>query len=138
MSIPHTDFFSTLLDTPVEPDQLLAAVHSLLGADSVDSDKRRWPRTRVSQELELVMTQGAARMVDVSYGGCRLHFRPGTKVSLSHTLDLPIATDVPITGTPVWKTSARDGDDYGVAIGRSAQEAEAAWRAFVDELRRRA
>ena len=119
---------------PVEPDQLLAAVHSLLGTAASD-DKRRWPRTLLGQELELVMTQGPAQVVDVSYGGCRLQFRPGADVPLSCTLDLPISPDSQVTGTPIWKAPVLEGEEYGVEIG-GAQEAEVAWRAFVDDLKR--
>ena len=124
------------LVAPVERDELLAAVHSLLGTGTSDDDKRRWPRTLLGQELELALTQGPAQVVDVSYGGCRLHFRPGADVPLSCTLDLPISPDSQVTGMPVWKAPVLDGEEYGVEIG-GAQEADEAWRAFVDDLKRR-
>ena len=130
------DLRCPFLVAPVERDQLLAAVHALLGTAASDDDKRRWPRTLLGQELELVMTQGPAQIVDVSYGGCRLQFRPGADVPLSCTLDLPISRDSQVTGTPIWKAPVLEGDEYGVEIG-GAREAEVAWRAFVDDLKRR-
>ena len=119
---------------PIEREPLLAAVHALLGPDG---DKREWPRTKRAKDLTFVMTQGPARVVDVSYGGCRLRFRPGADVPLEHPLDLPMPADAPIKGTAVWKAPTLDGDDYGFEIG-GALTTEDAWRAFVDDLRRRA
>jgi len=130
------DLRCPFLVAPVDPDQLLASVHALLGTEASDGDKRRWPRTLLGQTLELGTTQGPAQVVDVSYGGCRLQFRPGADVPLSCTLALPISSDSEVIGTPIWRAPVLDGEEYGVKIG-GAQEADVAWRAFVDDLKRR-
>ena len=123
------------LVSPIDSADLADVARSLLRGDATDiDDKRRWPRTRIGPELALDMDQGPATMVDVSYGGCRLRFHQGADLSIASSLNLPIPTsEVPITGRPVWRESALDGDVFGVAVA-GATEAEGAWRSFVDGL----
>ena len=123
------------LIAPIDSAELADVARSVLKGDATDiDDKRRWPRTRIGPELALDMDQGPATMVDVSYGGCRLRFHQGADLSIASSLNLPIPTsEVPITGRPVWRESALDGDVFGVAVA-GATEAEGAWRSFVDGL----
>ena len=123
------------LVAPIDPEQLLGVARSLLAGSAADGDeKRRWPRTQIGPELPLDMVQGPATIVDVSYGGCRLRFQRGAGAPLASSLSLPIpASDVPISGTPVWREAEHDGDVLGVAIA-GPPDAEGAWRSFVDGL----
>ena len=94
----------------------------LSGDAAAAADKRRWPRTRIGPELALEMDQGQATMVDVSYGGCRLRFHQGADLPIPSSLSLPIPTsEVPITGTPVWRESELDGDVFGVAVAGASE-----------------
>ena len=80
------------------------------------------------------MEQGPATVVDVSYGGCRLRFQPGTDVPLASSLSLPVPTsDAPVPGTLVWRQSALDGDVIGVAVA-GPQNTGGAWCSFVNGL----
>lgn len=123
------------LIAPIDSSELAGVAHSLLRGNATDvDDKRQWPRTRIGPELALDMDQGPATMVDVSYGGCRLRFHQGADLSIESSLNLPIPTsEVAITGRPVWRESALDGDVFGVAVA-GATKAEGAWRSFVDGL----
>ena len=106
------------LVAPIDSDRLVRVARSLLAGSPADGDdKRQWSRTRVGPELPLGMEQGPATVVDVSYGGCRLWFQPGTDVPLASSLSLPVPTsDAPVPGTLVWRQSALDGDVIGVAV----------------------
>lgn len=106
------------LVAPIDSDRLVRVARSLLAGSPADGDdKRQWSRTRVGPELPLGMEQGPATVVDVSYGGCRLRFQPGTDVPLASSLSLPVPTsDAPVPGTLVWRQSALDGDVIGVAV----------------------
>ena len=123
------------LVAPIDSERLLRVSRSFLAGQPADGDdKRQWSRTRVGPELPLGMEQGPATVLDVSYGGCRLRFQPGTDGPLAPSLSLPVPTsDAPIPGTLVWRKPAPDGDVIGVAVTGHA-ETEGAWRCFVNGL----
>ena len=123
------------LVAPIDTEELLVVVRSLLSGSPADGDdKRRWPRTRIGPELPLDLDQGPATIVDVSYGGCRLRFHRGAHVPVSSSLTLPVPTSaVPVPGTPVWRESVPEGEVFGIAVTGSP-DAEEAWRSFVDGL----
>ncbi len=123
------------LIAPVEPDVLIATVDSLPGLHREDTaEKRQWIRSTVESELGLVLAEGPATLVDVSYAGCRLRFPQGAVVPLSRAIQLPVPTsDLTIRGTPVWHQSEKGGDIYGLSVN-GPPETERAWRTFVDGL----
>ena len=78
--------------------------------------------------------KGLPRLLDVSYGGCRLRFPQGTDVPLTRTIQLPVPTsDMTIRGVPVWHQSEAGGDVYGLSV-TGPPETRQAWCAFVDGL----
>ena len=122
------------LITPVAPAELLEVARSLPLARPAIDEKRRWPRTLVGPRLGLVMSQGPATMLDVSYGGCRLRFTQGAEIPLSRLLHVPIPTsEEKIEGIPVWRNSGDGGDVYGIAVSETGKVGPA-WRKFVDGL----
>ena len=126
---------SPFLIAPVDPEALIAVVDSLPGLhrDGLP-EKRHWHRSRVESELGLVLAEGPATFVDVSYAGCRLRFPQGVDMPLARAIQLPVPTsDLTIRATPVWHQSEDGGDTYGLSVAGSP-DTQQAWRTFVDGL----
>ena len=119
---------------PVDPRRLLNVVAVLLDTVQQEeiADKRQWPRTEVAGRLALMVARTHARVIDVSYGGCRLQFPRHADVAQSLSLPVP-ASDVIVDGTLVWSDSTPREEIYGVAI-HGSEGALRAWRGFVDRM----
>ncbi len=126
---------------PFGAGSLLRMVDSLLSTDRwAHVDLRQWPRTKVSEPVDVTVGKGHATVVDISYGGCRLQVEGGRSSPLSDPLEDPLRvwvppSDVMIPLVQVWKTSTAAGGIYGAAVRGSADETRV-WRGFVDRTRR--
>ena len=125
---------SLYLVKPIDPQKLLDIVVSLLvtGQREERADQRQWPRTEVAGRLLLMVARTQARVIDVSYGGCRLQFPRHADVAQSLRLPVP-ASDVIVDGTLVWSDSTPREEIYGVGI-HGSDSALRAWRSFVDRM----
>jgi DNA-binding response OmpR family regulator len=116
---------------PIEIPRLLGRVADALASRG----KRRWPRKQLTQGRVAATIGGQpVRLVDVSYGGIRLH------VPIGVNIDDPLELEIPEVGgtllaTPVWSDldSTAPFRACGAWLHLEGPEAEA-WRAVVDRL----
>ena len=121
---------------PVSAGELLQVSAMLLEkAQSSAEEKRRWRRKSIADGLEALVDQTPATVLEVSYGGFRLQFRPIAVAPFLWPFRISIPTfNVAVRARPVWRSMASGGLTCGAALVESEEVAASAWRAFVDEL----
>lgn len=116
---------------PIEIPRLLAAVADALASRG----KRRWPRKAVvAGDMPATIAGQPVRLIDVSYGGVRMHLP--IEVALADPLELEIpAVGGRVRATPVWSDLSASAPFRACGAWLHLEGAEAeAWRAVVDRL----
>jgi CheY-like chemotaxis protein len=116
---------------PVEPSHLLARAADALASRG----KRRWPRKLLlAGDVPATIAGTPINVVDVSYGGVRLHLPVDLSIADPLELDVP-AVGGRVLATPVW--SDHDATASYRACGAWLHLVGAqvdAWKAIVDQL----
>jgi CheY-like chemotaxis protein len=131
-----TEFGARFVAKPIDPSALQDVVAELLtGRIPRDPQGARiWPRK--SAELTAMVQDGAARIVELSYGGVRMNLeRPpgGEKTSLE--IKLP-SLGVSVQAVTRWSKLAEDGGSWwcGAEMAPATSDDTRAWRWIVDSL----
>jgi DNA-binding response OmpR family regulator len=124
------------LPRPIDPTSLLNLVsHLLAGRIPHDpTSARRWPRKRA--ELPATVLSGAARVVELSYGGVRLELlRPPGPGRTPIEIKLP-SFGVSVQAVACWSQLAEEGGAWrcGAEVAPIDTEATRTWRWIVDSL----
>jgi len=110
-----------------ELDDVLAAV-----ASSIHRRERKWPRARTN--IAARAADRTVRLVDLSYGGCRMALASRTELPTANAFDLTIGS-VRVAAQPVW-TKQQDGHERvwcGATVAGNGEAANVAWRELVDD-----
>jgi DNA-binding NtrC family response regulator len=116
---------------PILPDEFLALVAERLAAIQ---HRQRWPRKPVTSDVGVSISGQQGRMLDVSYGGCRLEV-PGSHV-LSAAMRLSVsAPRIDLEAALIWSALAADGASCiaGLSVEQDP-EPLGSWRKFVDHV----
>jgi DNA-binding response OmpR family regulator len=116
---------------PINPEDLLSKAAEALASRS----KRRWPRKSLQgEEMPATIAGQMVRVIDVSYGGIRLHVPPGVAIKDRLELDIP-TLGTRVQATPVWTNGPADASfrTCGATLQLDASVV-AAWHAVVDRL----
>jgi DNA-binding response OmpR family regulator len=124
------------LPKPIDPAALLSLVSALLtGRTPHDpTSARRWPRKRA--ELPATVLSGAARVVELSYGGVRLELpRPPGPGRTPIEIKLP-TFGVSVQAVACWSQLAEEGGSWrcGAEVAPIDSDATRTWRWIVDSL----
>lgn len=124
------------VNTPINRDALVTVASEVL-TDRVPRDRRsarQWPRRRA--ELPAITFSGAARVVEMSYGGVRLEL-PVAPLDAGAPLDI----NLPSIGMSMsvilrWSKPSGEGEAWwcGAEVALSAEEKKR-WRRLVDTLK---
>jgi FixJ family two-component response regulator len=128
-------FGAEFLLKPLRPADLLALVERKLSAPADDvtfHPSRRWPRKRLTSELEAQVDTLPVRVVDVSYGGLSLAARsaPPEWLPAAFRITFPAAS-LSLQAHVVWERSNDASWTCGVMV---ADDAQAQWHQFVDAM----
>jgi DNA-binding response OmpR family regulator len=124
------------LPKPIDPTAILNLVSTLL-AGRIPHDptsSRRWPRKRA--ELPATVLSGAARVVELSYGGVRLEMpRPPGPGRTPLEIKLP-TFGVSVQAVACWSQLAEEGGAWrcGAEVAAIDSDATRTWRWIVDSL----
>jgi DNA-binding response OmpR family regulator len=119
---------------PVTSDDLVSLVTELL---EESSRRRRWPRKRIADGIQVTVNESVARMVDLSYGGLRLETSEETFLQRRHA---PMRIEVPDFGVSIdtsviWMNRSPSGSMvYGAALAETDPQKTGAWRQLVDRF----
>lgn len=119
---------------PVASDDLVLLVTELL---EESSRRRRWPRKRIADGIQVTVNESVARMIDLSYGGLRLETNEETFLERRHA---PMRIEVPAFGVSIdtsviWMNRSPSGGMlYGAALAETDPEKTGAWRQLVDQF----
>jgi DNA-binding NtrC family response regulator len=119
-----------VVSRPFLPEEFLALVAERL---ATIRRRQRWPRKPVTSEVGVSISGQRGRLVDVSYGGCKV------QVAGEHVLSPTMRMTVPVPRLEldtelIW--SALSDDGATCVAGVSVQEAgsDGSWRRFVDHV----
>jgi len=99
-----------------------------------DGQARRWPRKKPADPLVVRLTDGLARVLDLSYGGIRFETAAAANVPSPLTLVFP-DSGVAIEAHPVWWQPSPVGSWWcGAEISGLGHSAQEAWRQLVDTV----
>ena len=124
------------LPKPIDPTALLNLTSTLL-AGKIPHDptsSRRWPRKRA--ELPATVLSGAARVVELSYGGVRLELtRPPSPGRTPIEIKLP-TFGVSVQAVACWSQLAEEGGPWrcGAEVAPIDSDTTRTWRWIVDSL----
>jgi DNA-binding response OmpR family regulator len=124
------------LPKPIDPAALLSLVSQLLAEHTPHdpTSSRRWPRKRA--ELPATVLSGAARVVELSYGGVRLELpRPPGPGRTPIEIKLP-TFGVSVQAVACWSQLAEEGGAWrcGAEVASIDSDATRTWRWIVDSL----
>jgi DNA-binding response OmpR family regulator len=124
------------LPKPIDPTALLNLFSQLLAGrlPHDPTSARRWPRKRA--ELPATVLSGAARVVELSYGGVRLELpRPPGPGRTPLEIKLP-TFGVSVQAVACWSQLAEEGGSWccGAEVAPIDSDATRTWRWIVDSL----
>ncbi len=119
-------------DRPLIPEAFLALVAERLAAIN---RRQRWPRKPVTSYVGVSVAGLPARLVDVSYGGCRLQVGSVQEV-LPPTLLMSFPEPpIEVSAELIWSALTADGASCVAGVSVSGDlEWEPIWRDFVDQI----
>ena len=120
----------TLVYRPLHPEAFLMLVAERLASTR---PRQRWPRKRVTEYVPLLAGDAAAQLLDVSYGGLRVHLS-GESYRLRSRIPIQIPdAQMTVDAELVWSARAADGASCicGLMITGNPNT-DHAWRGFVD------
>jgi DNA-binding response OmpR family regulator len=106
------------------PGDVLAAVDA-----AIHRRERKWPRARTN--ITALAANQAVRVVDLSYGGFRMELSPGAEISTADVFDLAIG-GIRVSALPVWMKQSESERVWCGATVAGSDDANPAWRHFVD------
>lgn len=119
-----------------DPERLLRAVRETLGESrNMSTTIRRWRRKPIP-ELDVRVAQPRARLVDVSYDGCRLLVADADEAAAS-VFDVAFhARGITLKAKRVWGGRAPGTDEFwlGAQFIESDDDQMTRWRQFVDSV----
>ena len=117
---------------PLVAHQFLALVAERLAAIR---RRQRWPRKIVTSDVGVSISGRRGRLLDVSYGGCKLEMPAGQDVlSPIMRMSLPVHR-IDIDTELIWSAMSADGASCvaGVSVEQDL-EPTGSWRQFVDHV----
>jgi CheY-like chemotaxis protein len=119
-------------DRPLMPEAFLALVAERLAAIN---RRQRWPRKPVTSYVGVFVSGLPGRLVDVSYGGCRLAIESIQDVLPPTVLMSFPEPPIEVGAELIWSALGADGASCvaGVSV-TSDLEWEPLWREFVDQI----
>lgn len=122
----------TVVPRPIDPDEFLALVAERLARIR---RRQRWPRKPVTSNVGVSISGQLGRLLDVSYGGCRVEL-PTRQDVLSPVMrvSLPLPR-IEIDAELIWSALTADGARCvaGMSIEQDL-EPTGSWRQFVDHV----
>jgi DNA-binding response OmpR family regulator len=121
---------------PISATALISIINSSVGpSDGTTMHRaRRWTRKPVPGGLPARVDTSTAVVVDVSYGGLRLEFKPPPADDLPSSFDVKLS-DVAVHVDLVWQNRAQDGSWLcGAAVTPSDHASTRAWYGVVDAI----
>jgi DNA-binding response OmpR family regulator len=120
---------------PLSPAALLKLIERTLSEAPAKAPgigtSRRWPRKQISSEVEALVDNSPARIVDVGYGGVRLELQSGRDINLPDSFRLTLSGNISVPVNVIWNRRRGDTLQFGAAVN---DEYQPAWRELVDTL----
>jgi CheY-like chemotaxis protein len=117
---------------PLNPDEFLAMIAERLAGIR---RRQRWPRKPVTADVAISLSGLSGRLVDVSYGGCKVRLPAGPDV-LSPVMQMSLAAPrIDIDAQLIWSAVSQDGTQClaGMSVEQDP-EPTGSWRQFVDHV----
>jgi CheY-like chemotaxis protein len=117
---------------PIDPDEFLALVAERLAGIR---RRQRWPRKPVTSDVGVSISGQHGRLLDVSYGGCRVEL-PRAHDVLSPIMRMSLAAPrIDIDAELIWSAMLPDGARCvaGISVEQDP-EPTGSWRQFVDHV----
>ncbi|HEY7056016.1 MAG TPA: response regulator [Vicinamibacterales bacterium] len=121
----------TIARRPIASQEFLALVAERLASIQ---RRQRWPRKAVTSEVEVSMSGRCGRLIDVSYGGCRVQLEGGPVLASSMRMSLA-APRIDLNAALIWSAISADGSSCvaGVSVDQD-RDPIGPWRRFVDHV----
>lgn len=119
-----------VISRPLIPEEFLALVAERLAAIH---RRQRWPRKRLTTAVDVTISGQHGRLIDVSYGGCKVQLPAGHDV-LSPVMRMSVSSPrIEIDTELIWSAMTDGGASCvaGVSVEQDASP-YGSWRQFVD------
>jgi two-component system, chemotaxis family, chemotaxis protein CheY len=117
---------------PVQVDELLALITKALA----DRNRRHSSRMKIAGQVLVRVGPQRARVLDVSHGGIRLEFEPGSIVPPT-ALEIELPNGIVVKAECAWSQQADRHDVFwcGAAVNPMTREVKKGWRQLVQSLK---